>query len=147
MKVISIAIMALLGHANAISLKDNMDEGVKDMIAQTENYAEVQSRNKEIKDAWKELQDKQLKEDTKASLASVDVNEQKIKAFDNQYTKVFGFQPQRFEIVEDVQVKDEVEDSSRTEVMAAQKEIEMKEAAAKMEKNQKLLEETMRKER
>ena len=55
MKVISIAIMALLGQANAISIKDNMDPDVKDMISQTENYAEVQSRNKEIKDAWKEL--------------------------------------------------------------------------------------------
>ena len=75
------------------------------------------------------------------------MSEAKTKAFDNQYTKVYGFKPQRFEIVEDVQIKDEVEDSSRREVMAAQKEIEMKEAAEKMEKNQKLLEETMRKER
>jgi hypothetical protein len=43
--------------------------------------------------------------------------------------------PNKFEIVNDVQVADEVEDSSRAEVIAAQKEIEMKEAAAKMESN------------
>ena len=61
-----------------------------------------------------------------------------------KYEKVYGFKPSRFEIVEDVQVADEVEDSARAEVMAAQKEVEMKEAAAKMEKNQKLLEDTMR---
>ena len=114
------------------------------MINQTENYAEVQSRNKEVKDAWKELELKQLEADTKTSLASVETNEEKARKFDNQYQKVYGFKPQRFEIVNDVQIGDDVEDNSRAEVIAAQKEIEMKEAAAKMEKNQKLLEDTMR---
>ena len=61
-----------------------------------------------------------------------------------QYQRVYGFMPNKFEIVNDVQVADDVEDNSRAEVIAAQKEIEMKEAAAKMEKNQKLLEDTMR---
>ena len=40
MKVFSLAIMALLGHANAVSLKD-ADEGVQDLLNQTENFSEV----------------------------------------------------------------------------------------------------------
>ena len=58
--------------------------------------------------------------------------------------------PQRLSIVNDntdVQIKDEVEDKSKSEVIAAQKEVEMNEAAAKLEQNQKLLEETLRKQR
>ena len=59
MKVFSLAIMALLGHVSAINLKD-MDEGVQELISQTENYSEIQERNKEVKNAWKELELKQL---------------------------------------------------------------------------------------
>ena len=41
MKVFSLAVMALLGHVNAVNLKD-MDEAVADLLNQTENYAEIQ---------------------------------------------------------------------------------------------------------
>lgn len=71
MKVFSLAVLALLGHVSAINLKD-IDEGVQDLVNQTENYSEIQERNKEVKDAWKELELKQLQADTKTALASVD---------------------------------------------------------------------------
>ena len=92
MKVFSLAVLALLGHVSAINLKD-IDEGVQELINQTENFSEIQERNKEVKDAWKELELKQLETDTKTSLASVDESKAKVEKFDKQYQKVYGFMP------------------------------------------------------
>lgn len=146
MKVFSLAVMALLGHVNAVNLKD-MDEGVADLLNQTENYAEIQERNKEVKAAWNELELKQLQADTKTALSSVEDSQEKERKFDMEYQRYHGFMPNKFEIVNDVQIKDDVEDASKAEVIAAQKDVEMQEAADKLEKNQKLLQEAMRKQR
>ena len=146
MKVLSIAVMALLGRqVSAIALRDIEDDlmAARGMVDQVENYAEIQERNKEVKEAWKELELKQLQVDTKKSLASIDDFKLKELEADSKYEKVYGFKPNRFEIVNDVQLKDDLNLSARDEVMAAQRDADMSEAAALVQKNQKKLEETL----
>ena len=101
--------MTLLGSSNGIVLRNDDLDYARDMGIDIESYAEKQDRNKEVQDAWRQVMNNQLEADTQKSLAMAEESEQKIKAFDQQYQKVYGFEPTHFTIVNDVQLHDDVD--------------------------------------
>ena len=105
----SIALIALLGLTNAISLKDSDLDMARDMGIDTESYAEKQERSKEVQMAWRQVQNNQLKADTEKSIALAEEYEQKEKVLDQKYSKVFGFEPSHFTIVNNIQLQDDMD--------------------------------------
>ena len=118
MKVFSLAVIALLGSVSAMTIKDENLDVAHQWVHEIENLSEVQDHNKELNAAKKELELKELQEDTKKSLISAEESKQKQMFFEEQaaktleseqinhmrlkedaaFAKKFGFEPTHFTI-------------------------------------------------
>ena len=124
MKTFTLAVIALLGSINAIALKDAEDFAtIKDMVAQTEHYSEIDARQHEVK-AAKDQQEmnasaEKLEENQKLlakkmeELRTSEADAQSAQNFmerkseikqdltDAAYAKHYGFNPNHFTIESD----------------------------------------------
>ena len=86
---------------------------------------------------------KQLERDTEKSMAAAEESRQKEAEIQKQYVKQMGFEMPKFTIVNDVQIKDDIDDA-KVQILAAQEEIESKKHEEYKFRNQSLLESEMK---